>query len=75
MARQALLLRDGRTYAFRLSGDRAEQVAIRVGARGVETVEVLAGLESGDRVIVGDAIDRLADGAPVVATDSAEASR
>ena len=67
--RTALLLRDGRTYAFRLKEDGSklwvEQVAIRVGARGTGLIEVLDGLESGDLVVVGSVTDRLADGTPV----------
>ncbi|MEM8489779.1 MAG: efflux RND transporter periplasmic adaptor subunit [Pseudomonadota bacterium] len=42
---------------YRLNGDIAERVAIRTGSRSVGKVEILEGLNPGDRVIVSD-IDR-----------------
>lgn len=80
--RAGLLLRDGRTHAFRVErspsdgkGATARLVDIRVGARGAGLVQVLDGLEVGDEVIVGPVIDRLADGSSVVVEPRPEAAR
>jgi len=60
--RSALLMRDGRTYLFRVEGDRVRQIDVRVGAVTDEWVEILSGADVGDRVAHGDAVGRLADG-------------
>ena len=66
--REAILTRDGRNYVFRVRGDRAEQVPIELGATGARLAEVNSGVEENDRVVVGDVVERLADGAPVSVT-------
>ena len=38
-------------------GDRADRVKVRLGAAGVDAVEVLDGLREGDEVIVSDMQD------------------
>lgn len=48
--REALLEEDGRVLAFRIRDDRAERVELQVGASDGPLVEVIAGLELGDRV-------------------------
>jgi RND family efflux transporter MFP subunit len=63
--RSALLMRDGRTYVFRVLGDVAEQVEVRVGVANAEHAEILSGLASGDEVVLGEAVTRLEDGAPI----------
>lgn len=57
---------DGRTYAFRLAeGGAVERVQVRLGIASGGRVEVLSGLSAGDRVAVGDIVQRLSDGAAV----------
>jgi RND family efflux transporter MFP subunit len=63
--REAILTRDGRNYVFRRRGDRAEQVAIELGATGARLAAVDRGVEEGEQVVVGDVVERLADGAPI----------
>lgn len=64
--RAAILAREGRTFVFRLSDGVAERVPIRVGVTGTSEVEVLNGVASGDRVVVGEAVERLESGARVL---------
>lgn len=45
--------------AFVVEGDAARRVPIRTGALGLERVEILEGLEAGDRIIVSDTRDFL----------------
>jgi HlyD family secretion protein len=43
-------------FAYVLRGERvAEKVAIRLGARSIDKVEVLSGLQAGDRVVIAGA--------------------
>jgi membrane fusion protein (multidrug efflux system) len=63
--RSALLMRDGRSYVFRAEGDTARRVHVRVGAMTSDRVEILSGVEPGDRVVRGEAVGRLADGDPI----------
>ena len=65
--RAAVLNRDGRAYLFTAEEGRARQIEVTIGATGSRLVEIRAGVEAGDAVIVGPVIDRLADGAPVQA--------
>jgi RND family efflux transporter MFP subunit len=62
---------DGRSYAFRLTGDRVERVRVQLGILDQSRVEVLSGLAVGDRVASGDVVHRLRDGIRVVAVDEA----
>jgi RND family efflux transporter MFP subunit len=66
--REAILTRDGRSYAFRRTGDRVEQVPIELGAVGARVAEVARGLGEGEQVVVGDVVERLADGATIRVT-------
>jgi multidrug efflux pump subunit AcrA (membrane-fusion protein) len=58
-------MRDGRSYVFRAEGDTARRVHVRVGAMTSDRVEILSGVEPGDRVVRGEAVGRLADGDPI----------
>jgi multidrug efflux pump subunit AcrA (membrane-fusion protein) len=66
--RSALLMRDGRNYVFRAEGDTARRVHVRIGAMASDRVEILSGVEVGDRVVRGEAVGRLADGDPIRTT-------
>lgn len=66
MPQDALSLREGFSYVFRLTeqdGDRAkvEQVKVQLGRRAGDALEVLAGLNPGDRLVARGA-SFLADG-------------
>ncbi|MDX1385254.1 MAG: efflux RND transporter periplasmic adaptor subunit [Thermoanaerobaculia bacterium] len=63
--RDAVRTRDGRSIAFQIENGRAVETRLRLGATGRVLVEVLEGLEVGAEVIVGEVVDRLADGSPV----------
>lgn len=52
-------------YAFVIRGDAVERRAVRLGGTDGDRVEVLAGLQSGDRVVVSPP-PTLADGARVI---------
>lgn len=43
---------DGGSYAYVVRGGVAEKVAIKLGARALDRVEVLSGLSVGDRVVI-----------------------
>lgn len=59
------LVRDGDAWrVWRVRGTRTEQVAVRVGERGGEFVEVRDGLQAGDRVVLFPG-DRLTNDARV----------
>jgi RND family efflux transporter MFP subunit len=60
--RSAVVMREGRSYVFRVEGDTARQVHVRVGGMNAARVEILSGLAAGDRVVRGEAVGRLADG-------------
>ena len=42
----------GSSMVFRVRGDRIERVAVRLGERRGEDIEVAAGLQPGDRVVI-----------------------
>jgi len=42
----------GGSHAYVLRGGFAEKVAVKLGARSLERVEVLSGLQAGDRVVI-----------------------
>ena len=60
--RSALVVRDGRTFAFRVAGGRVEAVPVRTGLGDATRVSIRSGLEVGDEVVVGEAAARLRDG-------------
>jgi hypothetical protein len=56
------VVRDGDEEAVLVVADgRVERRAVRLGAQGEDRVEVVSGLEAGERVVARDA-DRLSDG-------------
>ena len=55
----------GQSFAFVVRGDRVERRAIKAGGADGDRVEVVAGLQSGDRVVVSPPA-QLKDGAQVV---------
>ena len=63
--RPALLMRDGRTFVFRVEDDRVARVPVTLGRTGPDSAEVASGLEVGDEVAVGDVIGRLGDGSRI----------
>jgi RND family efflux transporter MFP subunit len=64
VASNAIFSGDGKDYVFRVQNERVERRAIRTGARTQGGTDVLAGLQSGDVVVV-DPPEELADGAVV----------
>ncbi len=60
--RSALVVREGRTTAFRVEGDRVAAVPVRTGLGDATHVSIRSGLEVGDEVVVGEAAGRLRDG-------------
>ena len=75
--RSALLMRDGRSYVFRVmrepEGTRVERVPVRVGATTPDRVQILSGVEAGDELVRGDVVRRLTDGAIVAISPDAVA--
>jgi len=62
--KDALVLDDGRWFAFRIADGEAERVLVEIGLMNRNDAEVLAGLEEGDRIVVNGQ-NRLEDGAKV----------
>lgn len=61
----AAVQRDGGSAAvFVLDGDRVRRREVRLGAQGEDVVQVLSGLDGGERVVIRD-VDRLEDGQAV----------
>ena len=54
----------GQSIVFVVKGDRVERRAVKVGAAEGDRVEVISGLNSGDRIVV-EGLDGLADGSRV----------
>lgn len=61
--KSAVQERDGKQVAWVLKGDRVERRAIRVESYGTDEFQVLAGLATGDRLVV-DPPAGIADGTP-----------
>jgi len=61
----ALRTENGQTYVFLIAGDVAERRAVRTGGMDGDRIEVLAGLNAGDRVVVSPPAT-LTDGAMIV---------
>jgi RND family efflux transporter MFP subunit len=71
VSRSALLMRDGRSYVFRVQGDTARRARVQIGAMTRDRVEIVSGVEVGDLVVRGEAVGRLADGDPIRTTSAA----
>ncbi len=77
LPQQALVLRDGFTYALRIdSGNKVRQVKLQTGRRVGDAVEILQGAQAGER-FVGTGAAFLADGdtVRVVAAAAAKAAK
>lgn len=61
-----------RMFVYRLKGEQAEEVTVRIGSRRPGEVEILEGLELGDRIIT-DGLVRVRNGTPVRMVDTAGA--
>jgi hypothetical protein len=58
-------VREDGVFVWRVaSGDKAERIPVTTGAEQAELVEVIGGIEAGDRVIVRGA-ERLTPGQPL----------
>ena len=55
VARGSFVDEGGGSYAYVVRGGAAEKVAVKLGARSLERVEVLSGLSVGDRVVISGA--------------------
>ena len=49
---ESIVIRDGRTYVLRLSGNRVHQLAVDIGRRQGKLAEILSGILPGDVVVV-----------------------
>jgi membrane fusion protein (multidrug efflux system) len=67
---EALTPEAERQYVFVVNDGRAERREVRIGGRRPGSVEVLAGLEAGERVVV-EGTQKVRDGAPVQTTEMA----
>jgi membrane fusion protein (multidrug efflux system) len=65
---EALTPEGERQYVFTVAEGRATRREVRIGGRSPGSVEVLAGLNAGERVVV-EGTQKIRDGAPVVAID------
>lgn len=72
--REALRTEEGRTRVLAVRDGRAVAVPVELGLVSEDAAEVLAGLEGGERVIVGEAAQTLAPGMAVRVTPVPEAS-
>ncbi len=52
VARGSFVDESGGSYAYVVRGSVAEKVAVKLGARSLDRVEVLSGLAAGDRVVI-----------------------
>ena len=69
VAQQAVVVRDGFAYVFRVNADRVAQVKVRTGRRVGERIEILEGLNA-DAVLVGAGAAFLNDGDVVQVADT-----
>ena len=67
LPREAVRSEEGRSLVFRVEDGHATSREVRLGVATGDSVEVLAGLAEGDRVVVGDAVRNLSDGTPIAA--------
>jgi RND family efflux transporter MFP subunit len=49
---ESIVIRDGRTYVLRLSGEQVQQRAVAIGRRQGSLAEILSGISPGDVVVV-----------------------
>jgi HlyD family secretion protein len=68
VARGPFLEAQGGRFAYVVRGGYAERVPVRIGATSVANVEILEGLEEGDRIVISGT-DRFGDAERVAITD------
>jgi membrane fusion protein, multidrug efflux system len=61
---QALVPQGGETFVFRVEGNTAKRVAVKIGLRAESKAQIVAGLSAGD-VVVTAGHQKIQDGAPV----------
>ncbi|MBW2273641.1 MAG: efflux RND transporter periplasmic adaptor subunit [Deltaproteobacteria bacterium] len=66
----AIFMADGKPFAYRVDSNRVRRAPITLGRSSIESVEILSGLEEGDRIVVG-AAEELADGVRVAVRNPA----
>jgi RND family efflux transporter MFP subunit len=64
----AVVMRDGRGVVFVIKGDKAAEVPVQTGAKLGDLVEILGGVQPGDKVVLHPG-DKLHDGAAVKSPD------
>ncbi len=70
---ESVVVRDGRSYVFRVNGDTVERVAVTVGRRQGDWIEITQGVQPGEQVAVRGA-GFLNDGDTVRISDPAVAA-
>lgn len=70
---QALILKGSDAYVYKVAGGKSFLTGVVTGLRRKGSVEIVAGLAAGDRVVT-DGQTKLRDGAAVTVIDSAKAS-
>ncbi len=68
LPRDAVRSEEGRTLVFRVEDGHAASREVRLGVATGDSVEVLAGLAEGDRVVVGESVRTLSDGTPIASS-------
>jgi len=48
----SLVIKDGKTWVFRVKNNMAEQVLVNIGRRQQNEIEILSGIKNGDTVIL-----------------------
>jgi membrane fusion protein (multidrug efflux system) len=58
-------------FLFRVTGDKVELVPVKIGARRPGWVEILGGVQAGDRVVV-EGLVKLKDGQKIIEAGNAD---
>jgi HlyD family secretion protein len=62
---QAILDREGKKWVYRVDGDRARAIVVKIGESNWNSTEILEGLREGDRVVSNPDTPGLSEGARV----------
>jgi RND family efflux transporter MFP subunit len=73
--RQGVLGAEGSRYVYVASGDTAVRRAVKARDLDTSRMEILEGLEPGDRILVGPELRRLTPGAPIAVEADRHANR
>ncbi len=73
--RQGVLGPEGSRYVYVASGDTAVRRAVKARDLDITRMEILAGLDPGDHILVGPDLRRLTPGAPIVVETDRHANR